>query len=179
MLSKCPLLLLAVIVGWLPRVSAQEWVPLGPDDNNWPCEETFGTDGFVLDAIGNPVVAFGGEYQDYGITVRRWSGSHWCTLGPAEFANSWGGPCLASDGQGGYFVAYQDPVNGYKISVRQWIGNGWQLVGAPGFTPGEATPSGIEIDPQGRPVIAFTDITQGWIGSRLVLPASRWAMFPF
>lgn len=144
------------------QLRAQDWVPLGPDDNNWPCDQDFGNDGFVLDPLGNPVIAYRGAYLDYGITVRRWSGSHWYTVGPIGFANSSNGPCLATDAQGGFFVAYQDPDNGYRISVQQWSGGAWQLVGPPGFTAGQASPSGIEVDAFDRPVVAFIDNTQGY-----------------
>ena|GEM_PF-3122343 len=159
MVSRSSVLLLAALVGWLPRISAQGWLPLGPDDNNWPSDLTVGKNGLALDSDGNPEIAYRGNYLDYGLTVRRWSGSHWHNIGTTGFANSGSGPCLADDGQGRLFVAYQDVDHGYKVSVRRWTGGAWQLVGTPGFTADVATPSGLEVDAQGRPIVAFEDNT--------------------
>jgi len=147
------------------KVYPQQWEPLGPDDNNWPCDADLGDDGFALDPTGKPVIAVRGTYPDLGITVRRWSGSQWYTVGPVGFANSYSDPCLAIDNSGGLFVAYQDPDDDYRISVRHWTGGFWQLVGAPGFTLGNASPSGLEINAEGRPVVAFRDDTQGYRAS--------------
>ena len=143
------------------ELRAQQWVPLGPDDENWPCDQPFGDDGFALDPEGNPVIAMLTGYSDYRISVRRWTGSHWNSVGPVGFANSNSYPCVATDLSEGFFVAYQDPDNGYRVSVSHWTGGSWQLVGSAGFTLGQASPTGLEVDTQGRPVVAFTDVTQG------------------
>lgn len=134
---------------------------MGPDDTNWPCERNFGRDAFVVHPSGAPLIAFTDSDSDFGLTVRRWSGSYWYTVGEAGFANSLDHPCLAIASWGGVYVAYQDQEYGHRITVRQWSGGAWQLIGTPGFTIGQATPSGLEINAQGRPVVAFSDGTQG------------------
>ena len=155
------ILTLVSLLGSGHQLHAQQWQPLGPDGANWPCEESFGRDGFVVDPSGAPLIAFRGSSLDYRLTVRRWSGSSWFTVGDAGFTNALSDPCLATDDLGNPFVAYMDQENGGRISVRQWIGGGWEFVGVPGFTIAGAVPSGLEVDAQGRPVVLFVDNTQG------------------
>ncbi|HRN37680.1 MAG TPA: hypothetical protein PLL18_12310, partial [Flavobacteriales bacterium] len=51
-------LLLWSYLGTAPSAQAQQWLPLGPNDYNWPSSEPVTFISLALNASGNPVVAY-------------------------------------------------------------------------------------------------------------------------
>ncbi len=140
------------------RLHAQQWVPLGPNDWNWPSVGKAYNPTLTLDASGLPLVGsrdfgYGGDFR-----VRRWNGTGWIALGANGFSLT--GTLLSEmvlDGLGNPVIAGSDPSNNDHISVRRWNGATWVPIGNDGFSSGEITAVKLAKDGMGRFVVAYID----------------------
>jgi hypothetical protein len=111
-----------------------------------------------VDALGNPVVAFSDESQGGQVSVRRWNGSAWVSIGTGGLSpGAVQGLDLALTASGDPVVAYSDATNGGKATVTAWSGSSWAVLGVPSFTTGAANQLVMELDNAGLPVVAFRD----------------------
>jgi len=151
----------ATVLRWTG--AANGWEPLGqpgftPDQPNnlQLCVAPDGTPHVVYYVWGSRIV------------VRRFDGTGWPTLGPpvdgadvptveTEGWRQW--LSLDFDPQGRAWVAYQAANLGRKAVVKRWDRSlhQWETIGAPGFTPAAADYLSMDLDPDGRPYVAFRD----------------------
>jgi hypothetical protein len=134
-----------------------------------------------LDAEGNPVVAFlEGSYSSTRVWVQRWTGTEWRlvsdgALSPEGYIVDVSGLELELDAEGRPYVSWTTNENGSGfVYVRRWTGAAWEplgtrLAGVSSVTPADS-PS-LHRDPQGRPVLSFTQ-GRSWGDSRIHL--LRW-----
>ena len=109
------------------------WLPLGPDDANWPSLGDSHYQDIALDGSGNPVVAHL-DGANGGLTVVRWNGAAWSVVGtPGISAGYAQYLSLALDAGGNPVVAYRDDANGGKTTVMRWNGAAWSVVALPAF----------------------------------------------
>src|SRR5262245_31860480 len=95
----------------------QSWVPLGPDDADWPSLSSVVDLRMVVDPLNNPVVAFRDQSTNARATVRRWTGAVWMPVGNAGFsAGVANDMSLALDSSGQPVVAYADDANGGRAT---------------------------------------------------------------
>ena len=126
--------------------------------------ETVGTPGFssIADRIvlsvdeHTPYVAYLDTSMGSKITVKKFNGTQWETVGNPAFA---GGiddfPSLFVD-RGIPYVAYVDPVS-KKAAVMKFFANSWTNVGSIGFSEGEALYPSLYVN-QGVPYVSFLDL---------------------
>jgi hypothetical protein len=108
---------------------------------------------------GMPYVA----YQDFTnggkVTVMRFDGTGWVTVGTSGFsAGSAGYVSMAFDASGTPYVVYEDAANSYRTTVMRFNGTSWASVGTAGFsTAWGANYTDIVVSPTGTPYIVFED----------------------
>ncbi len=169
MLSNRLALALIMAGGTGQLATAQQWLPLGPDDGDWASREG-NRFSMQLDAINAPVVAYRDDAYSAKLTVMRWNGSAWVTIGaPGITPGGMDNPDLALDASGNPVVAYRDYANGSKTTVMRWNGSTWSSVGPPGISVGYADEQSLELDSSGNPVVAYRDGANG-----LKVTVMRW-----
>lgn len=93
---------------------------------------------FAKGGKGNPdtiYVAYKDVANANGITVQKWDGTSWSTIGSAGFVTSVRSPRLVVSGNVPY-VAYGNGANMYKMNVKSYNGSSWTAVGSPDFSGG-------------------------------------------
>lgn len=110
--------------------------------------------------LADQVYSVGGGGQDYipqaqPITIRKFDGSAWTTLGaPASGIY----PSLALDADGVPHLALGDAsVVGLRATVLRFTGTAWEPVGGRGFSAGAAYWNHLAFDPAGRLHCALLD----------------------
>ena len=122
----------------------------------------------AVDKNGVPYVAYqdGGSY-DAHLTVMKYDGSSWVTVGSPGF--SAGGAVylsIALDTSGTPYVAYLDVANGEKATVMKYDGTSWVTVGVAGFSASVAESESLAIDRSGTPYVAYMDFSTGVAGGQ-------------
>lgn len=148
--------------------TADDWVELGSfvqaDSGN-----DANTPSIALDADGHLVVAFrSGEASGYLISVRRWNGSTWESIG-APFnsgsSDSASHPDLALDGSGNPAIAFSEynTADKYNVFVRYWDGTSWMPYGSGNALDltlaDSATGATISLDDNGSPSVFFSELS--------------------
>jgi len=100
--------------------------------------------------------AYGNE-----VTVLKYDGSTWSTVGSARGASPGGADSasLAIDPSDVPYVACSDSTNDYKATVMKYDSStsSWTAVGSVGFSAGAASVISLAISPSGVPYVAFED----------------------
>ena len=113
---------------------AQSWKPVGPDDNNEAFSGLIKYNNIVTSPDGVPYVVSSDANNSGKLTVKKFDGSNWITVGTAGFSGGTTGlPSLAIDGVTPY-VSFSDASNNGKGTVMKFDGNNWVTVGAVGFS---------------------------------------------
>uniref|UniRef100_UPI004049DED8 T9SS type A sorting domain-containing protein n=1 Tax=Gelidibacter sp. TaxID=2018083 RepID=UPI004049DED8 len=115
-----------------------------------------------LNASGVPYVAF----KDYGsgdpnegeITVMKFNGSNWETVGIPRFSDDEADYCtLAFSNADEPYVAFTDKANQFKATVMKFNGSNWETVGSAGFSPDRAFNFSLTFSSVGVPYLAYMD----------------------
>ncbi|WP_299284488.1 MBG domain-containing protein [uncultured Mucilaginibacter sp.] len=115
------------------------WKPLGPDDLPGLSAGIANFTNIVTDPSGIPYIAFSDVGNGGKVTVKKFQGSNWVTVGTAGFsAGTANYLSLALNGSIPY-VAYRDFSNSQKITVMMFDGSNWTTVGTAGFSDGQIT----------------------------------------
>lgn len=113
-------------------------------------------------ATDQPYVAYSDTTENGQLTVKRFDGTNWMTVGKAGFSDSWPAyTSLAFDPASGQpYVAYGSGGNpGGKLSVKRFDGAAWVQVGEAVGTYG-ALGGKLAFEPvTNRPVVAYADAT--------------------
>lgn len=151
---------------YVQRWDGAAWQPLGGAINAVSGHDPYGP--FVaLDPAGSPVVAFtesdGARVSAY---AARWTGSAWAYLGTGVPSSGTSADArgVAVDANGNVVVAaFAHTSASNFVVVQRWNGSGWQPVGSSVTGPGgvDASPSGLVLDANGAPVIAYTAVQNG------------------
>lgn len=94
--------------------------------------------------------------QDQPVTVGKYDGAGWTTLGTPEFATGVY-PSLALDANGVPHLALGDASVSRRATVLRFTSAGWEPVGARGFSAGAAYWNHLAVDPLGTVHLAFMD----------------------
>ncbi len=79
-------LVVALILLGSAVFSQCEWLPIGPDDNNWHSYRMTNSTSLALDASGNPVVGYQDVAHGENASVKRCDGTHKQEIGTTEFS---------------------------------------------------------------------------------------------
>ena len=108
------------------------------------------------------------------ITVMKYNGSSWVTVGSAGFSPTWvNSPAMAIDPSGTPYVVFEDG-SGNKAIVMKYNGSSWINVGSPDFSPGGAWQPTIAIDGSGTPYVAFGDGSGSGAATVMKYNGSSW-----
>ncbi len=111
-----------------------------------------------LGISGYPAVAFTDEANSNKLTVMKYDGTEWITVGGAGVSpGGVSNPSMQLDVLGNPIVAFTDVLNGNKLTVMKYDGTEWITVGGVGVSPGTASNPSIQLDISGNPVVAFSD----------------------
>ena len=101
-------------------------------------------------------------YSDYNtgkLTVMKYDGSAWVTVGTPSFTAAASYPSLAFSTDGTPYVAYMDYANGAKTTVMEYNGSSWVNVGNAGFSAGTSGYPSLAFSPtDGMPYVAYVDV---------------------
>lgn len=153
-----------------PRLQAQDWTPLGPNDWNWPSVGKAYSPRLAVDGNGFPVVASRDYGEGGGWVVRQWDGAKWNALGTSGFFPD--GALLSEmviDEFGNPVLAGSDPDNDDHLQVRRWNGSMWTAVGMDGLSSGAITAVRMKKASNGALIVAFIDAS---LDQRVVV--KRW-----
>ena len=160
----CSLLFLAILTGF---GYSQTWRPMGPDNYNQPSLTAINAlTRIALSSTGVPYIVFSDFENSYRLTVRKYNGSTWETVGNAGFTMGTGTIIdfdIAVDNAGIPFVSYPDRTKSGKISVMKFNGSSWELVGSSGFTTASGFVSRIATTSTGTPYVATQVVGTGII----------------
>jgi hypothetical protein len=123
----------------------------------------------ALDGSGRPVVAWlGGGW----IRLKRWDGAAWVELGGSARDGLGGGadrvraPSVAVDARGDPVVAWSwESEKNWEVALRRWTGSAWVELansatgGGISRSSGHSRKPALRLDPDGNPVVAWTDGT--------------------
>ncbi|MCG8484324.1 MAG: hypothetical protein MJA31_13510, partial [Clostridia bacterium] len=137
----------------------------------------------VTDSNGTPYVAFHDNNFSNKITVKKYDGSSWVTVGIPGFTSQ--RPDfykLAIDSNDNIYILHShqnyDPMPGsfdqpYKISVTRFNGISWEIVGAVEFANGTRYTS-IAFDSNDVPYVAYSDKDNDVKGTIKKYDGSSW-----
>lgn len=137
---------------------AQNWYALGPHDS---AQIGYGPTNYcsiAINSMGVPYIAFQDADQNGKVTVRKYNGALWETVGNSAFSVGTANYIsIAIDMAGVPYVAYQDVSNSNKATVKKYDGTSWGTVGTAGFSAGQAGDISLAIDGNGIPHVAYQD----------------------
>jgi hypothetical protein len=117
--------------------------------------------GLAFNPAGQPYVAFNdGQFYPGGrLTVMKFNGSFWDTVGHAGFSSGFVWDLsLALSTSGEPYVAYSDKGSSWKTTVMKFDGTSWVTVGSPGFSAGMTAYISIAFNPSsGEPFVGCGD----------------------
>ncbi len=132
---------------------------------------------------GTPYVAYtdSGTTPANRITVKKYSGSSWSSVGGGDGVFSAGQGLetqMAISPDGTLYVAYSDysGSQGGKLTVYSYTAGGSAtLLGSQGFTPGGTSFIKLAVAPDGAPYVAFEDFANGFRGAVMKYVAPSWS----
>lgn len=151
------------------------------DGSNWVAVGSFVSDGscalvnLTLDNSDNPVVVYQDSLNNNGLTVKRFNGSSWTTLGAPGFAvwyplSPYMTPSIAKDGANNLYVMSVDTflnLSGnttFAVSVYKYNGSNWSLLGSPKFAETLDGVINLTVDKLTNTPYVVYDIFEGAVG---------------
>lgn len=112
------------------------------------------------------------------ITVRRFDGANWPTVGGSIGVGLVYEPGLAFSPDGTPHIVYYYNVNGYELKarVRKLVGNTWTPVGVDGISAGNIAHPSLAFAPDGSAYVAFQDYENASKCTVLRFDGSAWAL---
>jgi hypothetical protein len=165
MFSRFKALHVAIISLLSINLSAQSWMPLGPDDfNNQLTNFTTSTAGIptgdltklTLSKAGIPYVLFNDASQSFNAIVKSYVNGLWQPVGGILSTALVNGD-ICVDTSGLPCIAIRDGNNGQKLTVKRFDGTTWNLVGTAGFSDGQISAATISIDKGNNIYVAYSD----------------------
>ncbi len=122
-----------------------------------------GSPSLAIDRAGNPWLAFSDGPQGNKVTVQRYNGVAWSTVGVAGAAStgSMGNAVLGLDGSDIPFVAGWDTGYGDLLTAKTYRAGGWVNAGNPAFSAGSPPSVSMAMSPGGTPYVVYQDGTSG------------------
>jgi hypothetical protein len=143
-------------------LNAQSWLPVGPDEDNATAFSglSYGSIGAIDiagDASGAIYAAFPDTYFNSRLTVKKFNGTSWQTLGvPGFTAGSVSFVQVAVSPSGTPYVTFYDGAQDGKAAVLAYNGTAWQPVGNAPSDAAAYNPD-LAFDAIGTPYIAYSD----------------------
>lgn len=129
---------------------------------------TGNTPGMALDASGVPYVVFQDNANNNKVTVMKYNGASWVTVGSSSLPVGGSGTSIAFNSAGTIpFIAYKDSANGNKITVKKFTGSSWVTVGSAGCSLYQGDSTAIAVDGTGIPYFAYLEDSLG-LGAKAV-----------
>lgn len=138
------------------RYGGINWTSLGTVGT---ATSTAGEVTLAADIAGNVYAAFADGANGGKVSVKKYDGSSWSTVGSAGFSAGVAVyPSLTIDPNTGEpYLAYSDAGSGNKIAVKRYNGTSWVNVGAQSFSSGAVTDVRVRFDNTGMAYVAFKD----------------------
>ncbi len=131
------------------------WEQVGPvslSDNTADYIDT------AYDSSGNLYVSFQDCNVSCGVTVKKYDGTSWSTLGTSEFTGFATYISLAINSEDTPYVAYAKCESSCGATVKAFDGSSWSAVGAEEFSAAGVENVSIDIDSTGIPYVAYKDL---------------------
>jgi hypothetical protein len=167
-----------------PAVTSRAWGSLGSSGFSG---NAAGEVNVAIAPNGTPYIA----YQDWGgtqgMTVRRFDGTNWVLVGPANFSTFFqaaGGPSLAFDQSGTPYVAYIDPGLTNEAIVKRFDGTNWVTTDVTrpsgNVSTADARYTCLAKDPYGNLYLAYSDSTASlnWAVTLQKYNGTSWSVVP-
>ncbi|HLP00953.1 MAG TPA: spherulation-specific family 4 protein [Opitutaceae bacterium] len=165
------------------RFNGSSWVQIGAaglsESYAYSPTLAFAPDGAAHVVFSDPLQ----ESDGWKAKVRRFDGSAWTPVGPAEGISSTGAlyTTLAFAADGSLYVAFKElattepsALDG-RATVMKYDGANWTAVGPMGFTAGEIEDLRLAVGPEGEPYVAFRDYAHGYRGSVMRFRSGTWS----
>ncbi|WP_256761789.1 hypothetical protein [Cohnella sp. WQ 127256] len=106
------------------------------------------------------------------MTVKRFTGSAWESVGNAEFSvgtSSSASISIAFDSDGTPYVAYRDDARRNRVTVMKYESNTWSPVGNSGFSADDASWVRLARDSKDNMNVSYTSYTGNSYKSKLTV----------
>jgi len=108
---------------------------------------------------GDPWVAYINLNDSGRVTVMRFDGQHWTTIGTSPWRAL--DLSLAFSPSGQPYVAFQDIAEGSRVTVIKFDGINWAIVGNKGFSEGLSWFINVAFNSTGDPFVAYANVNSG------------------
>lgn len=116
-----------------------------------------------IDNGNNIIVAFRDAISDSKLTVKKWDGFNWITLGADGISNGDVGEIyLGLSDSNNIYVQYRDVGPMQRVCVQNWNGVDWNYIGEGGISNEVAKYRTMALDKMGRPFVAYSDQSQNY-----------------
>lgn len=130
-----------------------------------------------------PYVSYTGGANGSKLTVKKFDGTDWITVGTPGFTVTFYPPGVAAPtslaldaATGTPYVAFVDGANAKKATVVAFNGASWEPVGSAGFTAGESSYLSLALASGGTPYLAFVDGANGSKATVMKLVGNSWEL---
>ncbi len=149
------------------------WKPLGPDDTNIISSAAVTYTNIVTDANGVPYIAFSDSGNGFKVTVKRFDGIAWQTVGAAGFSTGAAYYISLAINNSTPYIAYADSSNAGKATVKKFDGSSWVTIGNEGFSSAGATNTLLAFNGS-TPYISYSDASNGNKATVMLFNGSNW-----
>jgi len=118
----------------------------------------YGIPSLAVDGNGTPYVAYTETENANKMTVAKFDGANWVTVGGPGFSVAIGDYSqIVFDAGGAPYIAWNEPNNSYRVTVKKFNGTGWVTVGSAGISAGQADYPNLVQDDNGTLYLSYID----------------------